>query len=54
MAVLPARVNERLAEFGIDPSALAGLSDQDWNQALRAANIDVSKGDGKRVRIFCE
>jgi len=54
MAVLPARVNERLAEFGVDLSAFSAMSECDWNEAVEKANIDVSHGNGKKVRIFCE
>lgn len=54
MAVLPARISERLAEFGIDASAFAAMGEQDWAEAIRSADVDVCKGNGKRVRIFCE
>jgi hypothetical protein len=51
LAVLPSRVSEKLAEIGIDPAALG--NDEDWVEALGAADINVEKGD-KKVRIFCE
>jgi len=54
MAFLPSRVSERLAERGIDLSGFNGLQGEDLEEALRNVNVDVEKGDGKRVRIFCE
>lgn len=54
LAVLPARVNEKLAEKGIDLSAFAGLKGQDLTDALQDLNLDVDARDGKKVRIFCE
>ncbi len=54
IALLPERVNERLAERGIDLSGFNSLKGEDLEEALRTLNIDVEKGDGKRVRVFCE
>lgn len=54
LAVLPSRVSEKLGEVGIDLSALASKSEQDWAEALGSADINVERGDGKKVRIFCE
>lgn len=53
LAVLPSRVSEKLAELGIDPSALGAKNGEDWAVALGNADINVEKGD-KKVRIFCE
>jgi len=53
LAVLPSRVGERLAELGIDVSALGAKNGEDWVQALENADINVERGD-KKVRIFCE
>jgi hypothetical protein len=53
LAVLPSRVGERLAELGIDVSALGAKNGEDWAQALENADINVESGD-KKVRIFCE
>ncbi len=52
LAVMPARVTERLAEYGIDPSMLS--ADCVDLESLRDVNIDVDKGNGKKVRIYCE
>lgn len=54
MALIPPRVNERLAEQGIDLSALGDLKGEDIREALENTNIDIDKGNGKKVRIFCE
>ena len=45
---------ERLAEQGIDLKGLAGMSDEDFAEAIETTNIDINKGNGKKVRIFCE
>jgi hypothetical protein len=50
LAVLPSRVREKLAEQGIDIAAVAAMG----AAALDNINIDVEKGDGKKVKIFCE
>jgi hypothetical protein len=54
MALIPPRVNERLAEQGIDLSGLAGLKAEDVREALENTSIDVDRGDGRKVRVFCE
>ncbi len=54
LAVLPHRVGERLAEYGIDLSGLAALNDAEFAKAIDELNVDVERGDGKKVRIYCE
>jgi SHOCT-like protein len=54
VAVLPPRVNQKLAEKGIDLSALSNLKGEEFIQALRELNMDIESHDGKKVRIFCE
>jgi hypothetical protein len=54
LAVLPLQVGEKLAEHGVDLSAFAELNDEDFAEAIRSTNIDIDKGNGKKVRIFCE
>lgn len=54
LAVLPPRVSERLAELGIDLSALGGMNEEEWAEAVESTNIDIEEGNGKKVRIFCE
>jgi len=54
MALIPPQVNERLAEQGIDLSKFAGLKAEQLTEALENTNIDIDRGNGKKVRIFCE
>jgi hypothetical protein len=53
LAVMPKRVNERLAECGIDAGSFATINLDDLGPAMRELNVDVDEG-GKKVRIFCE
>jgi hypothetical protein len=54
LAVLPERIREKLAEQGIDLDAAGGLDDKEWASTIENMNIDIEKGNGKKVRIFCE
>jgi len=54
MALIPPRVNERLVEQGIDLSKFAELKAEQLAEALENTNIDIDRGNGKKVRIFCE
>jgi len=54
LAIMPKRVNERLAEYGINAGTFTGIDCDDLGQAVRELNVDVEKSDGKKVRIFCE
>jgi hypothetical protein len=54
LAALPPRVTEKLAELGIDLSAARSMNDQDWASAMEDINIDIEKGNGKKVKVFCE
>jgi hypothetical protein len=54
LAVLPTRINEKLAELGVDFSARGAMSEKEWAEAIENMNIDIEKGNGKKVRIFCE
>jgi hypothetical protein len=54
LAIMPKHVNERLAEYGINAGSFATMNLNDLNLNLRELNIDVDKGDGKKVKIFCE
>jgi hypothetical protein len=49
MAVLPTQVRERLTDFGVDVASLGTMA-----ESIEDCNIDVDRGNGKRVRIFCE
>jgi hypothetical protein len=52
IALVPPRVSERLAEQGIDLAGFASM--KDFVEAIEKTNIDIDKGNGKKVRIFCE
>lgn len=54
LAVLPPRIRERLAELGIDLSAAGAMKENDWAKVVESMNIDIEKGNGKKVKIFCE
>jgi len=54
LAVLPPRVNEKLAEKGIDLSALAELKGEELEQALRDLLVNVDGPEGNKVQVFCE
>jgi len=54
MALIPPRVNERLVEQGIDLSKFAELKAEQLAEALENTNIDIDRGNGRKVRIFCE
>jgi hypothetical protein len=49
MAVLPFGVMQKLSDLGIDVANLNSMSG-----AIEDMHIDVDKGNGKRVQIFCE
>ena len=54
LAVLPPKVSERLAEKGIDLSALRDLQREELVEHLRELHVDVDSKNGEKVRIFCE
>jgi len=54
IGMLPKQVNERLGERGIDLSVLCGKDGDELNKILQGLQLDIDKGDGKKVRIFCE
>jgi len=54
LAVLPVRVREKLADQGIDITGLGAMDSKEWAEAIESLNIDIEKGDGKKVRVFCE
>ncbi len=54
MAVLPPRVQERLAEKGINLAGLRDMKGQELIDALQELHLDVDGPEGKKVRIFCE
>jgi SHOCT-like protein len=54
LAVLPVRVREKLAEQGIDLSGTGAMDATKWEDLVEDAAIDIDKGNGKKVKIFCE
>ena len=57
LGVLPVNVTEKLKERGIDLDQLRAsskMNDEEKQTLLEQLNIHVDKGDGKKVRIFCE
>ncbi len=54
LAVLPAKINEKLTELGVDFAARGTMSEKEWAEAVENMNVDIEKGNGKKVRIFCE
>lgn len=54
MAFLPLGVSEKLSEFGIDFGRLDKMTDEEFRRTLDRINVDVVKGNGKRVRIYAE
>jgi SHOCT-like domain len=54
MAFLPARVAERLNDYGIDAFSFDKMSDEEFRRTLERMNVEVQKGDGKKVRIYAE
>jgi|SRR5580704_2125532 hypothetical protein len=54
LAIMPKHVNECLAEYGINAGSFTTMNMDDLSQAMRELHIDVDKGDGKKVKVFCE
>ncbi len=57
VGVLPVGLSEKLRERGIDLDKFrihTGFGKDENVELLKELNLDVDKGDGKKVRIFCE
>jgi hypothetical protein len=54
LAVLPTRVRERLAEQGIDLSEDGPFDPKKWENLGEDSAIEIEKGSGKKVRIYCK
>jgi hypothetical protein len=52
--MVPEGANRKLAEKGVDLSALGGLAEEELIEALRELTVDVDSSDGDTVRVFCE
>jgi hypothetical protein len=38
----------------VDFSARGAMNEKEWAETVENMNIDIEKGNGKKVRIFCE
>ena len=54
IGMLPIQVTDRLRDRGIDLAMLGNKQGDDLTKMLHELNLDIDKGDGKTVRIFCE
>jgi hypothetical protein len=54
LAVMPQRLNARLAEYGIDVGLFSAAKIENLDEIIRELNVDVDRADGKKVRIYCE
>ena len=57
VGMLPVGLSDKLKERGIDLEKFrihTGFGKDDNVEVLKELNLDVDKGDGKKVRIFCE
>jgi hypothetical protein len=54
LGMMPKQVNECLKERGIDLAVLSGKQGDELAKMLQELLVDIDKGDGKKVRIFCE
>ena len=57
VSILPIGLSDKLKERGIDLDKVrfhTGFGKDENLEVLKQLDIDVDKGDGKKVRIFCE
>ncbi|HUB02064.1 MAG TPA: hypothetical protein VL983_05240 [Terriglobales bacterium] len=54
LAVLPTRVKEKLAEQGMDFSKAGVFDPSNWENLANDMPIDIDRGNGRKVKIFCE
>src|SRR3974377_172929 len=54
LGVIPPKVTERLAEKGIDLSALRDLKGGELVDEVKDLHVDVDSKNGEKVRVFCE
>jgi hypothetical protein len=52
--VLPERLSERLADYGIAVGGIAAVRGLGDGGAIEDLDVEVEKPNGKKVRIFCE
>ncbi len=57
VGILPTGLSDKLKERGIDLDKVrfhTGFGKDENMEVLKQLDLDVDKGDGKKVRIFCE
>jgi hypothetical protein len=57
VGILPIGLSDKLKERGIDLDKVrfhTGFGKDENMEVLRQLDLDVDKGDGKKIRIFCE
>jgi len=54
IGALPVDVAQELGARGIDLDDLSRLGGDKLDEALNALDVEIDKGNGKHVRIFCE
>lgn len=54
LAVLPSKVRERLADYGINLPAFGAMTEEELALAIENIDVDIDKGHGKKVRMYCE
>jgi hypothetical protein len=57
VGMLPIGISDKLKERGIDLDKVrfhTGFGKDENMEVLKQLDLDVDKGDGKKVRIFCE
>ena len=54
MSVIPPRVAEKLAHQGINLDLFARMKDENIDEVLRELNLEIEKGSGKKIRVYCE
>lgn len=54
IGMMPRVVTDRLKDRGIDLAVLNGKDGDELMKVFHELQLDIDKGDGKTVRLFCE
>jgi len=54
MAVLPPQILSKLAENGVDMAVLSSFNAEQLSGAMDNFQMDIEKGNGTKVKVFCE
>jgi len=54
MAVLPPQILSKLAENGVDMTVLSSFNAEQLSGAMDNFQMDIDKGNGTKVKVFCE